>query len=139
MPPVFFSPPSTCQRVLPGWPDPGRSLASWRHHDFPLLTIACALSRRRAADDLGRNDDLERRLYYTSFGTADKREGISAFLQKRKPRWTRPSRKVVAPPKAPAATPKKSGGYPLKPLVMLPRTIGRAALGKEIAPIPIAV
>ncbi|RYP66977.1 hypothetical protein DL771_007473 [Monosporascus sp. 5C6A] len=43
------------------------------------------------ADDLGRNDDLERRLYYTSFGTADKREGISAFIEKRKPRWARAS------------------------------------------------
>lgn len=38
-------------------------------------------------DSLGRDDDFERSLYYFSFGTAHKREGISAFLQKRQPDW----------------------------------------------------
>ncbi|KAH7305939.1 ClpP/crotonase-like domain-containing protein [Stachybotrys elegans] len=39
------------------------------------------------ADQLGRDDEFERSLYYHAFGTADKREGISAFLEKRKPTW----------------------------------------------------
>lgn len=39
------------------------------------------------SDSLGRDDDFERSLYYFSFGTAHKREGISAFLQKRQPDW----------------------------------------------------
>ena len=115
------------------------SMASCRGSiSLTIYVFAVAVS---IADDLGQNEELERRLYYTSFGTADKREGISAFLQKRKPRWFRASRRNVAPPhKVPVvAAPKKNSGYPLRPLVMLPRTIGRAALGKEIAPIPIAV
>ncbi|RYP07444.1 hypothetical protein DL765_009155 [Monosporascus sp. GIB2] len=86
-----------------------------------------------AADDLGRNDDLERRLYYTSFGTADKREGISAFLEKRKPRWARASGQTAAEaPRVVRRTPSKTDFF-LKELLVLPRTIGRAALGKEIA------
>ncbi|KAK7756598.1 hypothetical protein SLS62_001435 [Diatrype stigma] len=90
------------------------------------------------ADDLGRNEDLERRLYYTSFGTADKREGISAFLQKRKPRWTKESRKNIGGYHHRGLA-TKSSAYFLRDLVMLPRTVGRAALGKEIAPTPWAV
>jgi len=39
------------------------------------------------ADDRGRDDDFERSLYYFAFGTADKREGVAAFLGKRKPQW----------------------------------------------------
>ncbi|RYO89610.1 hypothetical protein DL766_000430 [Monosporascus sp. MC13-8B] len=85
-----------------------------------------------AADDLGRNDELERRLYYTSFGTADKREGISAFLEKRKPRWARASGQGAAEaPRAVRRTPSNTDF--LKELLVVPRTIGRAALGKEIA------
>ncbi|ROT35188.1 ClpP/crotonase [Sodiomyces alkalinus F11] len=39
------------------------------------------------SDDLGRDDDFERSLYYFAFGTRDKKEGVEAFLQKRAPRW----------------------------------------------------
>jgi enoyl-CoA hydratase/carnithine racemase len=39
------------------------------------------------ADDLGRDDEFERSLYYYAIGTKDKREGVGAFLEKRSPRW----------------------------------------------------
>ncbi|KAK3899944.1 ClpP/crotonase-like domain-containing protein [Staphylotrichum tortipilum] len=39
------------------------------------------------ADALGREDKFERELYYSAFSTRDKVEGISAFLEKRNPRW----------------------------------------------------
>jgi enoyl-CoA hydratase len=39
------------------------------------------------ADDLGRDDEFERSLYYYAFGTKDKREGVGAFLGKRAPKW----------------------------------------------------
>ncbi|KAH7160488.1 ClpP/crotonase-like domain-containing protein [Dactylonectria estremocensis] len=39
------------------------------------------------ADDLGRDDEFERSLYYFAFGTQDKKEGIEAFLKKRQPNW----------------------------------------------------
>ncbi|TLS29613.1 hypothetical protein PpBr36_00875, partial [Pyricularia pennisetigena] len=39
------------------------------------------------SDDLGRDDEFERSLYYFSYGTAHKREGIAAFLEKRAPDW----------------------------------------------------
>ncbi|KAH8648240.1 ClpP/crotonase-like domain-containing protein [Ilyonectria robusta] len=39
------------------------------------------------ADDKGRDDDFERHLYYYAFGTRDKREGVSAFLDKRPAKW----------------------------------------------------
>lgn len=89
------------------------------------------------ADELGRNEELERRLYYTSFGTADKKEGINAFLQKRKPRWSKESRKNI--PQHHRGLSSKGSAYFLRDIVMLPRTVGRAALGKEIAPTPWAV
>lgn len=41
-----------------------------------------------AADDLGRDDEFERSLYYFAFGTKDKVEGTSAFLEKRAPKWS---------------------------------------------------
>ncbi|KAL2755314.1 hypothetical protein ACRALDRAFT_2041708 [Sodiomyces alcalophilus JCM 7366] len=39
------------------------------------------------SDDLGRDDNFERSLYYFAFGTRDKKEGVEAFLQKRAPNW----------------------------------------------------
>ncbi|KAH7136203.1 ClpP/crotonase-like domain-containing protein [Dactylonectria macrodidyma] len=39
------------------------------------------------ADDKGRDDDFERHLYYYAFGTRDKMEGVSAFLDKRLAKW----------------------------------------------------
>ncbi|KAH7019689.1 ClpP/crotonase-like domain-containing protein [Ilyonectria destructans] len=39
------------------------------------------------ADDKGRDDDFERHLYYYAFGTRDKMEGVSAFLDKRPAKW----------------------------------------------------
>ncbi|KAJ1327485.1 enoyl-CoA hydratase [Microdochium nivale] len=40
------------------------------------------------ADEQGRDDEFERSLYYFAFGTADKREGVAAFLEKRKAQWS---------------------------------------------------
>ncbi|KAH7027293.1 ClpP/crotonase-like domain-containing protein [Microdochium trichocladiopsis] len=40
------------------------------------------------ADERGRDDEFERSLYYFAFGTAGKREGVAAFLEKRKPQWS---------------------------------------------------
>ncbi len=37
---------------------------------------------------LGRGLELERELYYELFGTEDKKEGMNAFIEKRKPRFT---------------------------------------------------
>ncbi|KAH6651241.1 ClpP/crotonase-like domain-containing protein [Chaetomium tenue] len=39
------------------------------------------------ADSLGRDEQFERKLYYSAFSTRDKQEGISSFLEKRAPRW----------------------------------------------------
>lgn len=47
-----------------------------------------SLTRITIADDLGRDDDFERSLYYGAFGTKDKVEGVSAFLEKRAPKWS---------------------------------------------------
>lgn len=46
------------------------------------------LANAGIADDLGRDDEFERSLYYYSFGTNDKREGVGAFLEKRTPDWS---------------------------------------------------
>ncbi|KAL4964527.1 enoyl-CoA hydratase/isomerase family protein [Aspergillus stella-maris] len=43
------------------------------------------------ADELGQDERFERALYYTAFGMRDKREGVSAFLEKRPPVWDQPS------------------------------------------------
>ncbi|RBQ79947.1 hypothetical protein FVER14953_21099 [Fusarium verticillioides] len=39
------------------------------------------------SDSLGVDHEFERSLYYFAFGTRDKREGVKAFLEKRKPEW----------------------------------------------------
>lgn len=57
----------------------GRSTA-YHHH---ILNI----SDRYLADELGRDDEFERNLYYFAFGTQDKKEGVRAFLGKEKPNW----------------------------------------------------
>ncbi|KAI9172641.1 2,3-dehydroadipyl-CoA hydratase-like protein [Paramyrothecium foliicola] len=51
--------------------------------------VALSLAKEAVsrADDLGRDDEFERSLYYHAFGTADKREGVGAFLEKRAPNW----------------------------------------------------
>jgi enoyl-CoA hydratase len=51
--------------------------------------VALSLAKEAVcrADDLGRDDEFERSLYYHAFGTADKREGVGAFLEKRAPSW----------------------------------------------------
>ncbi|KAL4783418.1 ClpP/crotonase-like domain-containing protein [Aspergillus varians] len=41
------------------------------------------------ADELGQDEPFERSLYYSAFGTRDKREGVAAFLEKRAPVWDR--------------------------------------------------
>lgn len=43
--------------------------------------------RRETADDRGMDHDFERSLYYYSFGTSHKHEGVKAFLEKRSPSW----------------------------------------------------
>lgn len=71
---------------------PPRSLPPFCCHFRPCSgaacsSAACADMDQPLGDSLGRDDDFERSLYYFSFGTAHKREGISAFLQKRQPDW----------------------------------------------------
>ncbi|KAL4991802.1 ClpP/crotonase-like domain-containing protein [Aspergillus falconensis] len=43
------------------------------------------------ADEIGQDERFERSLYYTAFGTKDKREGVAAFLEKRAPVWNVPN------------------------------------------------
>ncbi|KAL2840348.1 ClpP/crotonase-like domain-containing protein [Aspergillus pseudodeflectus] len=48
---------------------------------------AVILAKGAISDDLGQDEQYERSLYYTAFGTRDKREGVAAFLEKRPPVW----------------------------------------------------
>lgn len=52
---------------------------------FPL-DVEC-LILTSPGDNLGRDDEFERSLYYFAYGTEDKREGVQAFLEKRSPTW----------------------------------------------------
>ncbi|SPO05160.1 probable enoyl-CoA hydratase precursor, mitochondrial [Cephalotrichum gorgonifer] len=49
--------------------------------------VALAKEAICRSDDLGRDDEFERSLYYAAFGTKDKVEGVSSFLEKRPPKW----------------------------------------------------
>ncbi|KAG8532503.1 uncharacterized protein KY384_002380 [Bacidia gigantensis] len=53
----------------------------------PVVTLA---KQAILAADAGLESGfaIERGLYYSSFDLRDKTEGISAFLEKRKPEWT---------------------------------------------------
>jgi enoyl-CoA hydratase len=55
----------------------------------PPLAVAAAVSAIDAAFDSGLEEGLvrERALFAALFGTADQREGMRAFLEKRPPRW----------------------------------------------------
>jgi hypothetical protein len=50
---------------------------------------AAANGFRFLADELGRDDQFERSLYYMAFGTEDKQEGVKAFMEKRTAVWRR--------------------------------------------------
>jgi enoyl-CoA hydratase/carnithine racemase len=58
------------------------------------LNVACALAGQApvAVEQIkrasGRGMDAEKDGFITAFGSADAREGISAFLEKRRPRWS---------------------------------------------------
>ncbi|KAI5465053.1 ClpP/crotonase-like domain-containing protein [Mariannaea sp. PMI_226] len=54
-----------------------------------LSATALSLAKEAVlrADELGRDDEFERSLYYFAFGTKDKDEGVRAFLEKRSPAW----------------------------------------------------
>ena len=43
---------------------------------------------RRLRDDPGRGAQVERRLFYATFATDDRREGMTAFVEKRSPNFT---------------------------------------------------
>ncbi|KAL4805388.1 ClpP/crotonase-like domain-containing protein [Aspergillus unguis] len=74
--------------------DPGKAIDS-------ALEIAAKLASRSPAavmlakeaickaDEVAQDEGFERSLYYTAFGTKDKKEGVAAFLEKREPTWTR--------------------------------------------------
>ncbi|KAM5372469.1 hypothetical protein ACJZ2D_007507 [Fusarium nematophilum] len=55
--------------------------------DMSRSAVSLAKESICRADDKGRDDDFERHLYYYAFGTRDKMEGVSAFLEKRPAKW----------------------------------------------------
>ena len=59
----------------------------------PVLSQAPRGSKANADEEIAESGldggfAIERGLYYSSFDLQDKNEGISAFLEKRKPEWT---------------------------------------------------
>jgi enoyl-CoA hydratase len=56
---------------------------------MPPLAVLAATAAIRAADELPLRDGIaaERRAFHGLFGTADRREGMTAFLEKRRPTW----------------------------------------------------
>ena len=57
---------------------------------MPPLAVRAAKELVQAADELPLTEGirLERRLFHMLAGTADKTEGMTAFVEKRKPEWT---------------------------------------------------
>lgn len=60
---------------------------------FSVLSQAQRGSKTNADEEIAESGldgglEVERGLYYSSFDLQDKNEGISAFLEKRKPKWT---------------------------------------------------
>ncbi len=57
---------------------------------MPPLAVAAAKEAIARADELPLREGLafERRTFYLLFGSADQREGMAAFLEKRAPTWT---------------------------------------------------
>lgn len=99
-----FSLRGVCLTTLLSSPNVWRSRAhpQWRSLRGPFLEVILQsftvpylsniflkiLAKRiYEADDLGRDDAFERSLYYSAFGTKDKAEGTTSFLEKRSPVW----------------------------------------------------
>ncbi|KAI9897973.1 hypothetical protein N3K66_006333 [Trichothecium roseum] len=78
--------------LVSGLHEPGTVLEKTIETASKLASLSpTALSLAKEAvcrsDNLGRDDEFERSLYYFAFGTDDKREGVGAFLEKRAPVW----------------------------------------------------
>jgi enoyl-CoA hydratase len=54
----------------------------------PSVALAKACVNRAFESGLGDGVDYERRVFHSLFGTADQKEGMDAFLAKRKPNFT---------------------------------------------------
>ncbi|KAJ2898601.1 hypothetical protein MKZ38_003798 [Zalerion maritima] len=51
------------------------------------MAVVSAKQAVLRADDLGMDQEFERSLYYDTFGSKDKAEGVDAFLEKRQAQW----------------------------------------------------
>jgi enoyl-CoA hydratase/carnithine racemase len=56
---------------------------------MPPLAVLAAVDAIRAADEMPLSAGIahERRIFHLLFGTEDQKEGMTAFLEKRTPRW----------------------------------------------------